>query len=579
VTSARSSVKNGKTRENGNGTLNGNGHYEAEALLSGVETEQLMDLTYLDYRYTRFIIHPPTGRLRMLKDWRDPLWSSVSRVYSGVSWDAEKDRSVLFGKNEIDIEGKSTAGLLVDEVLHPFYMFQVVSIMLWSVDDYYYYAACIAIISAASIITTLVETKRTIERMREMSKFSCEVKVLREGSWSKIDSSFLVPGDIYDVAEPGLLFFPSDSVLLSGDAIVNESMLTGESVPVSKVPIDDVQLLALQQPGQDVSSDLARHFLFSGTRIIRIRGGGGAAGVANISDKEDGAGARAMVVRTGFDTTKGALVRSMLFPKPMGFKFYRDSFRFIGFLAGIAGIGFIGSAFNFVKIGIAWHTILVRALDLITVVVPPALPATMSIGTTFAIARLRKRGIFCISPNRVNIGGKINVFCFDKTGTLTADGLDVLGTRTVDIKANRFSELHEGVDEMPVGMGGSSSKDVDARKMPLLYALATCHSLKVVDSEVIGDPLDVKMFEFTGWTLDEGREQSAKATTKSGTAKDGKSKLTDRPPALVQTVVRPPGGQAFEVQDAVKSGKHAHFLEREYLRLHRMNDRDDRSYS
>ncbi|EPQ27111.1 uncharacterized protein PFL1_05393 [Pseudozyma flocculosa PF-1] len=558
TTSTSTTAVDGGEGDNGGGEV---------PLLSGVQTEQLMDLSYFDYRYTRFALYPPTGRLRMLKDWRDPFWTSAEAIAQGVSWDAEKDRSTIFGRNMIDIEARSTWTLLIDEVLHPFYMFQIVSIILWSFDNYYYYAFCIAVISLASIVTTLVETRQTVNRMREMSRFTCEVRVLREGAWRTMDSSALVPGDVYDVAEPGLLLFPADSVLLSGDAIVNESMLTGESVPVSKVPIVNASIAGLHATGSDVSADLAKHFLFAGTRIIRIRGTVGPFSHGHHGGNDGGpmeATARAMVVRTGFNTTKGALVRSMLFPKPMGFKFYRDSFRFIGFLAGIAGIGFLGSAVNFVKIGIAWHTIVIRALDLVTVVVPPALPATMSIGTSFAINRLRKLGIFCISPNRVIIGGKVNVFCFDKTGTLTADGLDVLGTRTIDLKAHRFSELHETVDEMPVGQGPKN--DSDARKMPLLYALATCHSLKVVDGEVIGDPLDVKMFEYTGWTLDEGKERSAKATTKSGTAKDGKSKLTERPPALVQTVVRPPGGQSFEVEDAIKSGRHAHFLELGVLR-------------
>ena len=40
----------------------------------------------------------------------------------------------------------------------------------------------------------------------------------------------------------------------------------------------------------------------------------------------------------------------MLFPKPMGFKFYRDSMRFIGVLACIAGFGFIASAFQFIRL-------------------------------------------------------------------------------------------------------------------------------------------------------------------------------------------------------------------------------------
>jgi cation-transporting ATPase 13A3/4/5 len=49
--------------------------------------------------------------------------------------------------------------LLVDEVLHPFYIFQIASIILWSLDDYYFYAVTIALISVLSIATTLIETR------------------------------------------------------------------------------------------------------------------------------------------------------------------------------------------------------------------------------------------------------------------------------------------------------------------------------------------------------------------------------------------------------------------------------------
>lgn len=243
----------------------------------------------------------------------------------------------------------------------------------------------------------------------------------------------------------------------------------------------------------------------------------------------------------------------MLFPKPMGFKFYRDSIRFILVLTGIAGLGFCASAVQFIRLGvcicahdmltcltlrlqISWTTILLRALDLITVVVPPALPATLSIGTSFAISRLRKSGIFCISPSRVNVAGKVNVCCFDKTGTLTEDGLDVLGVRTREPGADLFGELVEDVRDLP-------SRD-GAERARFLYALATCHSLKMVDGVTIGDPLDVKMFEFTRWALDEG------AVAGTGIIK-GKSG-GDRPAALVQTVVRPPGSGGFRVEDALR---------------------------
>lgn len=64
-----------------------------------------------------------------------------------------------------------------------------------------------------------------------------------------------------------------------------------------------------------------------------------------------------------------------------------------------------------------------RSLDLITITVPPALPAAMTIGTVFAINRLKKKRIYCISPPRVNVTGRVNLMVFDKTGTLTEEGL------------------------------------------------------------------------------------------------------------------------------------------------------------
>lgn len=246
-------------------------------------------------------------------------------------------------------------------------------------------------------------------------------------------------------------------------------------------------------------------------------------------------GAHAYIL-VGFATTKGALIRSMLFPKPMGFKFYRDSVRFIGVLAGIAGLGFSASAVQFIHLGVPWHTILVRALDLITVVVPPALPATLSIGTSFAISRLRKQGIFCISPSRVNVAGKINVCCFDKTGTLTEDGLDILGIRGLDREGERFGELIDDVYDLPQTRG----------KANFHQALATCHSLKMVDGEPIGDPLDVKMFTFTKWTLEEGMN--------AGMGKIKGPSGMGQPAALVQTVVRPPGTGQFRLEDALRGG-------------------------
>ena len=60
-------------------------------------------------------------------------------------------------------------------------------------------------------------------------------------------------------------------------------------------------------------------------------------------------------------------------------------------------------------------------LNLITTLVPPALPTAIASGTIFALERLKTYGIFCIAPSCVNVAGRVNIMVFDKTGTLTED--------------------------------------------------------------------------------------------------------------------------------------------------------------
>ncbi|KAJ5610075.1 hypothetical protein N7510_006794 [Penicillium lagena] len=456
----------------------------------------MASLRFLDYRYLRFYYHPLEDKFSLIGNWKDPAWTNVKVMRGGLDADERDSREQIFGHNVIDIQQKSVLQLLVDEAFHPFYIFQVASLILWSMDEYYYYAVCIFLISVSSIAATVLETRSTMQRLREISHFECDVRVLRNGFWRSVPSQDLVPGDVFEFSDPSLNQVPCDCILLSGDCIVNESMLTGESVPVSKTPLTDDALKCLDLSTPSVHPHVAKHFLFSGTKVIRARR------PQHVDDDE--AVALAVVARTGFLTTKGALVRSMLFPKPSGFKFYRDSFRYIAVMAMVALLGFIASFVNFVRLGLAWHLIIVRALDLITIVVPPALPATLTIGTSFALSRLKKKNIFCISPQKVNVGGKLDVVCFDKTGTLTEDGLDVLGARTVVTK-QRFSDL---LSETSAGFlipsqDADTAYDLDKQRK-IVYTMATCHSLRVVDDELLGDPLDIKMFQFTGWSYEEG---------------------------------------------------------------------------
>jgi cation-transporting P-type ATPase 13A2 len=105
------------------------------------------------------------------------------------------------------------------------------------------------------------------------------------------DSSSLIPGDVVNLTTPNLTVVPADLFLLSGDAIVNESMLTGESVPVSKIPVKDEDIIRWKET-EDVSGGSSRSFLYAGTRAVRIRG-------ALTSDGSSGPPALGLVARTG----------------------------------------------------------------------------------------------------------------------------------------------------------------------------------------------------------------------------------------------------------------------------------------
>nr|XP_037855587.1 polyamine-transporting ATPase 13A2 isoform X5 [Chlorocebus sabaeus] len=391
----------------------------------------------------------------------------IHRSRHGLSLQDQTVRKAIYGPNVISVPVKSYPQLLVDEALNPYYGFQAFSIALWLADHYYWYALCIFLISAISICLSLYKTRKQSQTLRDMVKLSMRVCVCRPGGEEEwVDSSELVPGDCLVLPQEGGLM-PCDAALVAGECMVNESSLTGESVPVLKTALPEGL-------GPYCAETHRRHTLFCGTLILQAR--------AYV-----GPHVLAVVTRTGFCTAKGGLVSSILHPRPINFKFYKHSMKFVAALSVLALLGTIYSIFILYRNQLPLNEIVIRALDLVTVVVPPALPAAMTVCTLYAQGRLRRQGIFCIHPLRINLGGKLQLVCFDKTGTLTEDGLDVMGV--VPLKEQAFLPLVPEPRCLPVG--------------PLLRALATCHALSRLQDTPVGDPMDLKMVESTGWVLEE----------------------------------------------------------------------------
>uniref|UniRef100_A0A8C0PU14 Polyamine-transporting ATPase 13A2 n=1 Tax=Canis lupus familiaris TaxID=9615 RepID=A0A8C0PU14_CANLF len=392
----------------------------------------------------------------------------VHRSCSGLSLQDQAVRKTIYGPNVISVPVKSYPQLLVDEALNPYYGFQAFSIGLWLADRYYSYALCIFLISTASICLSLYKTRKQSQTLRDMVQLSARVCVCRPGGEEEwVDSSELVPGDCLVLPREGGLV-PCDAALVAGECVVNESSLTGESVPVLKTALPE-------GPVSYCPETHRRHTLFCGTLVLQAR--------AFV-----GPHVLAVVTQTGFCTAKGGLVSSILHPRPIDFKFYKHSMKFVAALSVLALLGTVYSIFILHRNRVPLNEIVIRALDLVTVVVPPALPAAMTVCTLYAQSRLRSQGIFCIHPLRINLGGKLQLVCFDKTGTLTEDGLDVMGV--VPLKGQAFLPLVPEPRRLPVG--------------PLLRALATCHALSRLQDTPVGDPMDLKMVESTGWVLEEG---------------------------------------------------------------------------
>ncbi|XP_074860637.1 putative cation-transporting ATPase 13A5 [Carettochelys insculpta] len=403
----------------------------------------------------------------------------------GLTSEEQTIRRLVCGPNAIEIEIRPLWKLLLKEILNPFYVFQAFTLTLWLTQGYIEYSVAIIILSVISIGLTMYDLRQQSIKLYELVEEHNKVQVTaytKDRGCQKLESRYLVPGDIL-VLEGKKHSLPCDAILIDGSCVVDEGMLTGESIPVTKTPLPHMENT---KPWKTHSAeDYRRHILFCGTEVIQT--------------KPTGKGpVRAVVLQTGFSTAKGDLVRSILYPKPVNFRLYRDAFRFIIALTLIGMLGLIYAVCVYVQHKKSVTETVVMALLLFSGSVPPAIPAALTTGIVYAQKRLKNKRIFCISPQRINICGQINLVCFDKTGTLTEDGLDLWSL--IPSEESCFQNVHNFASGAPLPWG------------LLCGAMASCHSLLILDETTQGDPLDRKMFEGTCWVM----EDSSTAPSKSG---------------------------------------------------------------
>ncbi|KAK9810380.1 hypothetical protein WJX72_009770 [[Myrmecia] bisecta] len=398
---------------------------------------------------------------------------AVSTGEHSLLWAAPPDRSercLWFGSNEMILPIKSMARMLLDELVLPFYIFQYASVLIWCLEEYYIYGFLILAITFASVVATVLNAHATCKRLAEMAHFTCTVRRASQGPRATpVSSTQLVPGDLVWV---GAGVLACDLVLLRGECIVDENMLTGEAIPVRKVPYSPAS------NGLTYSPDTSKACtLYGGTNV------------AQVCPVGDDLGPLAMVARTRFNSAKGQLLQHMLYPRHHSTRYARDTLYFIAMMLTIGSILYIWSITALALEGMQPGDIVMRFLDLITIAVPPGLPACLQIALAVALHRLKtRREIFASDPHVIPTAGQLDTVCFDKTGTLTESGLELKGVVLVRADRLGFDALLPSRAPLPPGAA---------------QLLATCHGLAQLDGHLVGDPLDQLMLEASGWSLQE----------------------------------------------------------------------------
>ncbi|CAN0914021.1 Probable manganese-transporting ATPase PDR2 [Linum grandiflorum] len=399
--------------------------------------------------------------------------------------------SEKWGRNVFEYPQPTFQKLMKEHCMEPFFVFQVFCVGLWCLDEYWYYSIFTLFMLFMFESTMAKSRLKTLSELRRVRVDNQTLMVHRCGKWVKLSGTELLPGDIVSigrsVGQNGEdKNVPADMLLLAGSAIVNEAILTGESTPQWKVSI------AARGKDENLSARRDKtHVLFGGTKILQ-----------HTPDKTftlrtpDG-GCLAVVLRTGFETSQGKLMRTILFSTERVTANSWESGLFILFLVVFAVI----AAGYVLKKGLedptrSKYKLFLSCSFIITSVIPPELPMELSIAVNTSLIALARRGIFCTEPFRIPFAGKVDICCFDKTGTLTSDDMEFRGV---------------------VGLDDSTDLESDMTKVPsrTVEILAACHALVFVDNKLVGDPLEKAALKGIDWSY----KADEKAMPKRGSGK------------------------------------------------------------
>ena len=253
-----------------------------------------------------------------------------------------------------------------------------------------------------SIVITVVQetrTERVLEALRDLT--SPRALVIRDGARKRIAGREVVRGDVVVLAEGDRV--PADAVLIqSHDLQTDESLLTGESIPVRKIAGSNVDSSIARRPGGD---DLP--YVFSGSLIVRGRGIG-------------------EVIATGALSEIGKIGQSLSALETEQPRLQAQTRRLVGVFAVAGGAVSILAVLLYGTLRGGWLDAVLAGIALGMSMLPEELPVVLTVFMAMGAWRISRARVLTRRAAAIEALGSATVLCTDKTGTLTENRMSVV---------------------------------------------------------------------------------------------------------------------------------------------------------
>lgn len=292
-----------------------------------------------------------------------------------------------FGPNAMPPERVSPWWRLLDKFWAPVPWMLEAAIILQLVLGEYVEAAVIAVLLLFNAALGYLQESRAAATLQALeSRLSLMASVRRDGRWRIAPAGELVPGDLVKLSLGGIV--PADVRITAGEVLLDQSMLTGESLPVEGAPGRATYAGTLVRRGEAVAVVTATGL---GTRFGRT----------------------AELVRTAHGTSSQQAA----------------VLRIVRNLAVFNGAVVIAQVAYAALLRLPTHEVIPLALTAILAAIPVALPATFTLASALGARALAARGVLPTRLSAVEEAATLDVLCSDKTGTLTRNTLSVTAVR------------------------------------------------------------------------------------------------------------------------------------------------------